>query len=148
MNDTTPTRKEQDAQLVTLLREWQELEDRGIRHLCQVRAQTKNRLLRQVLSVIMHDSAQHRRIQGILLEGLTKEAFTLTPEEVGEIWSQIEEHDKVEREAIEKAAEARKATTNPVVRYFLSYLLADEQKHHRMLEGLEDIKRNLYPYGW
>jgi hypothetical protein len=148
MSKSTPTQKQEHEQLVALLREWQELEDQGIRHLCRVRAQTRNRLLRQVLSVIMHDSAQHRRIQAILLEGLTTEAFSLTPEEVGAIWTEIEEHDKVERASIEKAVEARKSTKNPIVRYFLSYLLADEEKHHRMLEGLEDIKRNLYPYGW
>lgn len=142
------TQKEEAEQLVTLLKEWQGLEDSGIRHLCRVRAKTKNRVLRQVLSIIMHDSAQHRRIQAILLEGLTEEAFSLSPEEVGEIWSEIEHHDEVERASIAKAQEARKKTTNPVVRYFLSYLLADEEKHHRMLEGLEDIKRNLYPYGW
>jgi len=148
MTQPKRSQKAETEKLVELLQEWQALEDHGIRWLCQTRAQTRNPLLRQVLSIIMHDSTQHRRVQAILLEGLTKKAFSLTPEEVAEVWEQLAEHDKTERASIEKAKEARKATTHPIVRYFLSYLLADEEKHHRMLENLEDIKRDLYPYGW
>ncbi len=148
MTEPKRTQREDMEELVQVLREWQDLEDSGIRTLCKLRSQTKNRLLRQVMSIIMHDSSQHRRVQAILLDGLTKEAFSLTPEEVGEIWTGIEEHEKLERASIAKAHAARKSTRDPIVRFFLSYLLADEEKHHRMLEGLEDIKRDLYPYGW
>ena len=148
MNTAKRSQREETAQLVQILQEWQELEDIGIRSLCRIRAQTKNRLLRQVISIIMHDSTQHRRVQAILLDGLTNEAFSLSPEEVAEIWTELEKHDRLEQASIEKANAARKATSDPIVRYFLSYLLADEEKHHRMLDGLEDIKRNIYPYGW
>ena len=101
-----------------------------------------------MLEIIKQDSGQHRRVQQFLIDGLTKEAFALNIEEVARVWEKLEEHDKLEEEAIAMANRARRKTSSVVVRYFLNYLLADEEKHHRMLDNLKDIKRNLYPYGW
>jgi hypothetical protein len=33
-----------------------------------------------------------------------------------------------------------------VQRYLLEYLLADEKKHDQLLEKLEAIKKDMYPY--
>lgn len=142
------SQKEQMEALVDLLRKWQNLELKGITYLNELQGTTSNKVLKEVLEIIKQDSGQHRRVQQFLLDGLTKEAYSLSPEEVADMWTKIEEHDKLEEEAIRLANEARKNTSSSLIRYFLGYLLADEEKHHRMLEGLEDIKRNLYPYGW
>ena len=142
------SQKEELEQLVALLGQWQELEVEGIAFLNELQGQTENPILREVLEIIKQDSGQHRRVQQFLIDGLTKEAFSLNIEEVAQIWEKLEEHDKLEEEAIAMANRARKNTSSVVVRYFLNYLLADEEKHHRMLDNLEDIKRNLYPYGW
>lgn len=142
------SQKEQMEELVGLLKNWQDLEVKGITFLTGLQGETDNPVLKEVLEIIKQDSGQHRRVQQLLINGLTEEAFTLTPEEVADIWEKLEEHDKLEQSTITMAHEARRAAGHPVIRYFLSYLLADEEKHHRMLESLEDIKRNLYPYGW
>jgi rubrerythrin len=134
--------------MVVLLRNWQDLEVKGITSLTELQGQTDNPILKEVLEIIKQDSGQHRRVQQMMIDGLTKEAFTLTPEEVSDIWEKLDEHDRLEQATITLAHNARRAACHPVIRYFLSYLLADEEKHHRMLESLEDIKRNLYPYGW
>ena len=142
------SQKEEMEQLVSLLKQWQELEVEGIAFLNELQAQTENPVLKETLEIIKQDSGQHRRVQQFLVDGLTKEAFSLNIEEVAQVWEKLEEHDKLEEQAIAMANKARKNTKSAVVRYFLNYLLADEEKHHRMLESLEDIKRNLYPYGW
>ena len=142
------SQKEEMEQLVSLLKQWQELEVEGIAFLNELQAQTENPVLKETLEIIKQDSGQHRRVQQFLVDGLTKEAFSLNIEEVAQVWEKLEEHDKLEEQAIAMANKARKNTKSAVVRYFLNYLLADEEKHHRMLDNLEDIKRNLYPYGW
>ena len=145
MSDT-PSQKEEMEHLVSLLKKWQELEVEGIAFLNDLQAKTENPILKETLEIIKQDSGQHRRVQQFLVDGLTKEAFTLNIEEVAAVWEKLEEHDKLEEEAIAMAHKARKSTSSAVVRYFLNYLLADEEKHHRMLENLEDVKRGLYPY--
>ncbi|MEW6743553.1 MAG: hypothetical protein AB1486_12420 [Planctomycetota bacterium] len=141
-----PSQKEQMEQLTKLLQNWQKLEDKGIEFVTKLQGETDNPILKEVMEVIKRDSANHRRVQQLMIDGLTKKAFSLTPEEVGKVWEKLEEHDQLEQKTIELAHEARKATSQPVMRYFLGYLLADEEKHKRMLENLEDIKRGLYPY--
>ena len=142
------SQKQEMQELADLLKHWQGLEEKGIAFLTELQAKTDNPILREIMEIVKHDSANHRRVQQLLLDGLTEKAFTLAPEEVGKIWEKLAEHDALEEETIRLAEEARKKTTHPVFRYFLSYLLADEEKHHRLLQNLEDIKRNLYPYGW
>ena len=80
------------------------------------------------------------------LDSLEKQAFSLTPEELGDVWDLIEKHIAAEKETIELAEKARKNSRMFVHRYLLSYLNEDEQKHDHLLERLEDFKRNLYPY--
>ena len=142
------TQKEEMEELVSLLKEWQGLEVQGIEFLQNLQGETDNKVLKEVLEIIKHDSGQHRRVQQFLIDGLTKEAFSLDVDEVAKIWEKLAEHDQLEEDAIAMAHRARKNTSSSLVRYFLNYLLADEEKHHRMLDNLEDIKRNLYPYGW
>ena len=140
------SQKERQEELVALLKKWQQLEESGIAFLKDLQDKTDNVVLKEVLEIIKQDSGQHRRVQQLILDGLTKEAFSVTPEEVGAIWDKLEQHDELEKETISMAHEARKNSNQLFVRFFLGYLLADEEKHHRMLENLEDVKRGLYPY--
>ena len=140
--------KEEMENLAALLTDWQKLEAKGIKFLNALQKETDNKVLNEVLEIIKCDSRQHRRVQQFLVAGLTEEAYSLSVEDVARIWDQLDEHDKLEEASIAMAKDARKKTSSSVMRFFLDYLLTDEEKHHRMLEGLEDIKRNLYPYGW
>jgi hypothetical protein len=142
------SQKEEMEKLVALLQDWQKLEARGIKFLNALQKETENKVINEVLEIIKCDSRQHRRVQQFLIDGLTKEAYSLAVEEVSDIADKLAEHDKLEEEAIEFAKRARKNTSSSVMRFFLSYLLEDEEKHHKMLDNLDDVKRNLYPYGW
>jgi hypothetical protein len=133
-------------ELKTTLRRWQEIESESVTQMSVIIAKTHNPLIQLVMEIIRQDSAMHKRVQQVILDSLEKQAFTLTPEELGEVWDLIEKHAAAEKETIELAEKARKNCRLFVQRHLLTYLTEDEQKHDRLLGQLEDFKRNLYPY--
>jgi hypothetical protein len=132
--------------LVDLLRKWQEIEDGSIASTTQVIAKTKNPFIRLVMDIIRQDSVLHKKVQQFMIDSLEKEAVSLTPEELGEIWEQVERHAAMEKETIELAEQLRKNCRFFVQRHLLTYLIEDERLHDRLLAQLEDFKRNIYPY--
>jgi DNA-binding GntR family transcriptional regulator len=101
------SQKEEMEKLVALLQDWQKLEARGIKFLNALQKETENKVINEVLEIIKCDSRQHRRVQQFLIDGLTKEAYSLAVEEVSDIADKLAEHDKLEEEAIEFAKRAR-----------------------------------------
>jgi mannose/fructose/N-acetylgalactosamine-specific phosphotransferase system component IIB len=99
------------------------------------------------MEIIRNDSVQHHRVQQFLIDSLTTNPVKLTPEELGEVWEQIEAHDEHEKEVIEIAKELKEECRFFVQRSLIEYLLVDEQKHDTILEQLNEFKKNLYPYG-
>jgi hypothetical protein len=88
----------------------------------------------------------HKRIQQLIIDNFEKQAFTLTPEELGEVWELVDKHIELEKETLRLAEESRKNSKNFLVRYLLGYLTTDEQKHNEILAQMEDIKSGIYPY--
>jgi hypothetical protein len=142
----SPKPAENPEELVTVLKNWQAIETATIEHTTDVIGKTKNPLIQLVMEIIRQDSAMHHRVQQVLLESLEKQAFTLTPEELGDIWDMIEKHAEMEKYTIELAEKARSNCRLFVQRHLLTYLIEDEKKHDRLLGQLEDFKRNIYPY--
>jgi rubrerythrin len=132
--------------LTAILENWQALETATISHTTEVIAKTKNPLIRLLMEIIRQDSEMHYRVQQILLDGTKSQAFTLTPEELGEIWDLIEKHADMEKQTIALAEKALSNCRLFVQRHLLTYLIEDEKKHDRLLGQLEDFKRNIYPY--
>jgi len=133
-------------ELVALLKHWQELEVATIAQTTTIMEKTQNPLIRLVMEIIRQDSAMHKRVQQVILDSLEKQAFSLTPEELADIWDLIEKHAEMEKETIVLAEKARKNCRLFAQRHLLTYLIEDEQKHDRLLSQLEDFKRGLYPY--
>ena len=133
-------------ELIATLRRWQQIEEATVAHTSKIMEKTQNPLIRLVMEIIRQDSVMHEKVQQVILDGLEKEAFTLTPEELGEIWDLVEQHAQMERETIELAEKARRNCRLFVHRHLLSYLIEDERKHERLLSQLEDFKRRIYPY--
>jgi hypothetical protein len=134
------------SELVGVLRKWQEIEDGSVASTRQITAKTKNPLIRLVMEIIRQDSIMHKKVQQFMIDSLEKEAVSLTPEELGEIWEQVERHAEMEKETIELAEQLRKNCRLFVQRHLLTYLIEDERIHDRLLGQLEDFKRNIYPY--
>ncbi len=134
------------SELVGLLRKWQEIEDGSVASTTQVMGKTKNPFIRLVMDIIRQDSVMHKKVQQFMIDSLEKEAVSLTPEELGEIWEQVERHAALEKETIELADQLRKRCRLFVQRHLLTYLVEDERLHDRLLGQLEDFKQKIYPY--
>ncbi|MGC8724018.1 MAG: hypothetical protein ACP5VF_09115 [Acidobacteriota bacterium] len=133
-------------ELLSILKRWQDIETATVSQTSAIMEKTKNSLIRLVMEIIRQDSAMHKRVQQVIIDSLEKEAFTLSPEELADVWDMIEEHAKMEKETIELAEKARRNCRLFVQRHLLTYLIEDEQKHDRLLSQLEDFKRKIYPY--
>ena len=146
MSDGKVKGPERTAQLVEALRRWQAIERESINHTAEMMEKTDNLLVRQILEIIRNDSVQHHRVQQFIIDSVTKTPVSLTPEDLGTIWEQIEAHDKVEREMIELGKQVRDDCRFFVQRALIDYLIVDEEKHDKILGDLEKFKKNLYPY--
>lgn len=133
-------------ELVALLKRWQDIEVQTVAQTTAVMEKTGNPLIRLVMEIIRQDSAMHKRVQQVILDSLEKQAISLSPEELGDVWDMIEKHAEMEKETIALAEKARKNCRLFTQRHLLTYLIEDEKKHDRLLGQLEDFKRNLYPY--
>jgi len=135
------TGPERTAEAVDVLRQWQGIERDAIETTAQIMEKTDNLLIRQIMEIIRNDSVQHHRVQQFLIDSMTKTAVTLSPDELGEVWGQLEAHDELERQTIELAQRLRDQSTDPVQTILLDYMLKDEQKHDWLLGDLEKFKQ-------
>ena len=86
------------AHTVDVLRQWQGIERDAIETTAQIMEKTNNLLIRQIMEIIRNDSVQHHRVQQFLIDSITIKPVSLSPDELAEIWGQIEAHDELERQ--------------------------------------------------
>lgn len=141
-----PTAADDVEALASLMRQWQQIEDHSVASTTQTIARTKNPLIRMIMEIIRQDSMMHKKVQQFMIDSLERAPVALTPEELGEIWENVERHAALEKETLRLADEARKKCRLFVQRHLLTYLVEDEQLHDRLLAQLEDFKRGMYPY--
>ena len=127
--------------LVKILKDWQKLEDETIKHSEATIRKSKNRLVTMTMEMIKNDSQKHRAMQQMLIDSLTKEPFVLTPDDLASLSDGLNKHLAAEAKSLELADEALQNSELFVTRYILSYLIADEQKHHALLSKLNELKR-------
>ena len=142
--------KEVQEQIVAVMKRWQKIEDASVASTGHIMEKTRNPLIRQVMEIIQADSRRHHHVQQMIVDTLERQSIALTPEELGEVWDMVEKHIELERKTIDFAQEALaalKGTKMVVVQYLIEYLLEDENKHNKVLDNLEGIKKGMYPYG-
>ena len=135
--------KERTEEAVGLLRNWQALEREAIETTAGIMEDTNNLLIRQIMEIIRNDSVQHHRVQQFIIDIMTREPVMMSPDDMAEVWTRLEEHDELERQTIELAKELKEKTADPVVAVLLEYLIVDEQKHDMLIGQLEAVKRHL-----
>ena len=86
---------ERQEKMIKLLRQWQKLERTAIESTAEIMEETDNTLIRQVMEIIRNDSVQHHRVQQYIIDTMTKEAPVLSREDMANVWSKLEEHDKL-----------------------------------------------------
>jgi rubrerythrin len=134
-------------EMVESLKKWQSIERKSMEQTAEIMETTSNPVIRMVMEIIRQDSMMHHRVQQFMIDSLTREAVSLSPEEINEIWTKIEEHDEMEKDVINMAKELKEKAWSPVHKQLLDYLLTDEAKHDRLLEQLGELKKGMYPYG-
>lgn len=133
--------KESSEKFLKAIRDWQALEDDTIRFSDDMMKKTKNPLIKMTMEVIKSDSQKHKVMQQMLIDSITKEAVHLRPEELATISDTLNGHIAAEAKSLELADEALKSSELFITRYILSMLIADEQKHHKILGDLNELKR-------
>ncbi len=142
------TQKEIHEKIVATMQRWQKIEDEAVLSIGEVLGKMENPLPRTVFEIIQQDARNHRRVQGLIAG--EKGGFQLTVEDLEELSKIISRHIQVEERMIEAASESLRAIEGKKMilhEYLLKYLEQDEKKHMELLQGLENIKRNMYPYG-
>ncbi len=134
---------EESANFLKIIREWQKLEDETIRHADNLMKKSKNRLVKMTMEMIKHDSQKHKAMQQMLIDSITKEAFILSPDDLASLSDGLNKHLAAEAKSLELADQALMSSELFVTRYILSYLIADEQKHHSLLGKLNELKRGI-----
>ena len=133
-------------ELKTTLKRWQEIEVAAVEQTTAVIDRTQNPLIKLIMEIIRQDSVMHKRVQQVILDSLEQQAFSLTPEELADIWDMVEKHADLERETIALAEKAQRNCRLFVQRHLLTYLIEDEKKHDTLLGQLASFKRGIYPY--
>ncbi|MGE5236525.1 MAG: hypothetical protein ACM3O7_09265 [Acidobacteriota bacterium] len=142
----TQTKKTSVDTTIEYLQKWQDVENKSIAQTTEIIQKTKNSLVKLFMEIIRHDSIMHHRVQQFMIDSLTTRPVTLTPEELGEIWSLVEEHIRMEKETGALGEDLKKSCTLFVQRELLAYLITDEEKHDKILAQLERFKNKIYPY--
>jgi len=132
---------EMSTNFVKLIKDWQKLEDETIRYADTLMKKSKNRLVKMTMEMIKHDSQKHKAMQQMLIDSLTKEPFILSPDDLASLSDGLNKHLAAEAKSLELADQALNSSEMFVTRYILSYLIADEQKHHNLLGKLNELKR-------
>ena len=140
--------KEQQESLVARMKQWLKLETAAVAQTATIMEKTEHPLIRLVAEIIQRDSQMHHRAQQFVIDSLEKASIPVPVQQLADIWDAIEDQIRIERHTIEMAEaslELLKGSASVVQQYVLSYLLADEQKHDKLLADLDLIKRKMYP---
>lgn len=139
MTKKQPTENSKD--FLKLIRKWQTLEDKTIASAEALGKKTKNPLVKMTMELIGHDSEKHKLVQQMIIDNLTKEAVHIDPEELVAVSDMLNKHMEAEADSLCLADAALEKSELFFTRFLLSYLIADETKHHGLVSQLNDLKR-------
>jgi len=133
--------KESSNEFLKIIKEWQVLEGKTITSAEALIRKTNNLFVKTMMEMIKRDSEKHKVMQQMIIDNITKEAVHLSPDELFSISDLLEKHVQIEAKSIEIAETALKKSELFLTRYILSYLIADETKHHDMINRLNELKK-------
>ena len=139
--------KHTGEELAKVLKEWYTLEDQTIKLAEDLMKKSDNSFVKVIMEMIKRDSEKHKIMQQFAIDNLTKEAFHLTPQELIPLGEVLEKHIQAEAKSMGLANSAITMSRDYFVNFIVSYLMADEIKHHEMLTKLDHIKGQVHPAG-
>ncbi|MEW6117595.1 MAG: hypothetical protein AB1553_11970 [Nitrospirota bacterium] len=136
---------ESSKEFLALMEKWKALEDKTIASADSLMNKTGNSLVKMIMESIKHDSEKHKLIQQMIIDSLTKEAVHISPDELNALSDMFNKHMEAEAESLCLADAAFAKSELFFTRFLLSYLIADEAKHHGLINQLNDLKRAVVP---
>jgi rubrerythrin len=139
-------KKKDTEELLKILKDWKGLEDQTIAFSKDLSKRSKNALVKMTMEMIRRDSEKHKIMLQAAIDNETKEAMHISPDELLAIGNVLDKHLDAETKSLSAASDALSKSKDFFTRYIISYLMADETKHHEMLSRLDAIKRRYVPY--
>ncbi len=129
-----------DRELIKLLRKWVSIEDQTIRSCASILKKAKNPIIGTLTGAISNDSEKHKTILQLVIDGMTKNGFVLSPDDLAGVASLLNKHIALEQKSIETATKALELSHDPIITQMLKLILEDEKKHKKMASQMNDFK--------
>jgi rubrerythrin len=100
---------------------------------------TENQLVKYLIQAIAIDSNKHALLLNALLARLESKTPFIEEKKRDELGKHIQEHIKMESEAIKTYTELIPQTDDPGSKQVLEYILDDEKRHHHLLTRLYEL---------
>ena len=92
------------------------------------------------MEMLIHDAEKHKIIQQMVIDGLTKEAIHLNPDEFAPLKEVLNTHIVEESESLMRVMATLDKKEPRITRYLLSYLGANEAGHRELVGKLNELK--------
>ncbi len=128
--------------LIELLKKQRDLELEHVERLRPSIEKSGHRLVSALLETILHDSRKHAALCQALIDVEAGAAPVTLDVDMGAavgLHQDILQHLRVEESMIARLESLREEVEEPRVREILDHLLADERRHHSLLQRLSNI---------
>ena len=88
---------------------------------------------------VAHDSKKHAGLYRLISDLLERGFLSIPESEADEFTSRLEKHIEVEKKMREEVRELLKGEEDERVKFILSEILSDEERHHRFLKNLLEV---------
>jgi hypothetical protein len=138
-----------NEKIVEHIRGWKELDGKSASLIEETIARCDHPVVCTVMEIIRRDAELHSRVLELIVESMERKPLTMSLDQFGEVVGLIQQHFEVKEKmvkATEESLAVAKDKSLGIQRFLLTYVLEDERKHQAMLQGIERVKRTLYPY--
>jgi len=127
-----------EKELVAFLQKQEKLEEEIVQSISEALENIKNPVVEAVLKGISYDSSKHAQIYRSAVQ-IMAVAPALTEQEFKSLKQVVKWHIENEEKLISRLQEAINKTSNDRVKFLLESILADEKRHHDLLNLVMDI---------
>lgn len=129
-----------DRELLGLLRKWKGVEETTVKSCDAIMKKASNPVIATLTMAIKSDSVKHKAILDLVIDGMTKKGFVLSPDDLAGVASLMNKHIDIEQKAIDMASAAVEMTRDPIAKQMLKLILEDEKRHKKMAEQMNELK--------
>jgi len=127
-----------EKDLVEFFREQARLEEEIVKSVNKALKSIKNAVVESVLKGMALDSSKHAAIYRAA-EQIVRVAPALTESEFNQLREVVKWHIENENKVIKRLEDAVKRTQNKRIRFLLRAIVADEKRHHQLLDAIMDL---------